>query len=272
MKRKVGGCVLIFLVLMVIYGCNNREIQKEDQPQLIIGGTLYSPYFYKDVNGKYAGIDVDIATEVCNRIGYTPVFVEIDISERFECLEQRKVDCLWSCLSIDGREDVYSWAGPYLYTQRVVIVHADSEIESLKDLEGKRVAVQAGSTSEKIIENQLNSRLPELKQITSLATIGEVFTALKKGYVDAAIGHESAMLVYAEDYLDEYRFLNMSLRSEALGVAFRKGYDTELIEIINKAIYEMKEDKTLEDIVRKYDLNIQKNVYGGAAYDETKEK
>ena len=242
-----------------------EQAQAEVQPELVIGGTQYSPYFYQDIDGNYAGIDVEVAEEACRRIGYTPRFEEVPINQRFQALERGRVDCLWSCLTMDGREEEYQWAGPYLYTQRVVVVRADSQIESLADLEEKRVAVQAGSTSEQIVVEQLNPELPELKQLTSLPELGEVFTALRKGYADAILGHEGSLKVYTDEYPEKYRFLNMSLRSEAVGVAFLKDQDPEIVEQLNQSFAEMKEDGTLARIVESYGLDVEKNVYGGQA-------
>lgn len=54
----------------------------------------YTPYFYRDVSGSYAGIDVEIAAEACRRIGYEPVFREIALDERFARLAAGEVDCL----------------------------------------------------------------------------------------------------------------------------------------------------------------------------------
>lgn len=47
---------------------NNGE--KEELPEIVIGGSLYAPYFYRDVSGSYAGIDAELAAEACRRIGY----------------------------------------------------------------------------------------------------------------------------------------------------------------------------------------------------------
>ena len=58
-----------------------------------------------------------------------------------ELLDEDYVDCLWCCLTMEGKEDKFIWAGPYMYTQRVVVVPADSEIETLEDLAEKCVAV-----------------------------------------------------------------------------------------------------------------------------------
>lgn len=100
---------------------------------------MYAPYFYRNICGHYTGIDVEIAEEACARIGYEPIFVELDIDKGFELLNEDYVDCLWCCLTMEGNEDKFIWAGPYMYTQRVVVVPADSEIETLEDLAEKCV-------------------------------------------------------------------------------------------------------------------------------------
>ncbi len=207
MRKKGVLLVVTLAVLLGVCSCgtNGTEQKKEAVfPELIIGGTSYAPYFYQDINGNYAGIDVEVAKEACKRAGYTPVFQKIPIEDRFKELENKKVDCLWSCLTIEGREDKYLWINPYLYTQRVVVVRADSEIQSLEDLEKKCVGVQAGSTSEQIILNHVNPDFSELEQLTCFREPGEVFTALRKGYVDAIVGHESPFQTYTEEYPSEY--------------------------------------------------------------------
>ena len=110
--RKKG--VLLGVALAAILGvcaCGTKQKKEAVFPELIIGGTSYNPYFYQDINGKYAGIDVEIAKEACKRAGYTPVFQSIPIEERFQALKNKKIDCLWSCLTIKGREDKYLYVG-----------------------------------------------------------------------------------------------------------------------------------------------------------------
>lgn len=266
MKRGYRFVCLGFLCILLgfgLVGCMTATENAQAKPELVIGGTLCEPYFYKNVRGEYVGIDVEIARQACERAGYEPVFVEIEIGERFSDLENGKVDCLWSALTMDGREDDFLWAGPYLYAQRVAVVHADSEYNTLADLEDKRVSVQAGSTSEGIIVAGLNPNFPRLRQLTVLGEVGEVFAALRKGYVDAAAGMEGALQIYMEEYPGEYRCLNMSLRSEAMGVAFRKDADTQLVQKLDQALKEMLDDGTTATIIEQYGLDVEKNVYGG---------
>lgn len=222
----------------------------------------YAPYFYRDVSGSYAGIDVEIAAETCRRIGYEPVFREIALDERFARLAAGEVDCLWCCLTMDGREGEFLWAGPYLYTQRAIVVRADSGIRSIEDLAGQRVAVQSGSTSEHILTDGLDNEFSALAQLTAYPELGQVFAALRGGYVDAA-GMEGALKQYLDDYPGEYRLLNMSFRSQAQGVAFRKNSDTALAQKLCDALADMTADGTTAAIISAHGLNVEKNVYGG---------
>lgn len=235
----------------------------DGKPKIRIGGTTYAPYFYRNIGGHYTGIDVEIAEEACARIGYEPIFVELDIDKGFELLDEDYVDCLWCCLTMEGKEDKFIWAGPYMYTQRVVVVPADSEIETLEDLAGKCVAVQAGSISEEIILKGLNPNLPEITDLSTFSTMGEVFTSLRKGYTDAAIGHESSLRLYTDEYPDGYRYLNMNMYSDAVGVAFKPDGDAVLAEKLTQTLLEMREDGTMAAIVKKYGLDAEKNVNGG---------
>ena len=268
-RRAAIVLLLAFLGCGILAGCGAENSQVEKKPELVIGITMYEPYVYKDVRGDYAGIDVELMKEACTRIGYEPVLKEIDISERFSSLADGDVDCLWSALTMDGRKNVYLWAGPYLYAQRVVAVPTDSEIENLADLKGKRVSVQAGSTSETIVIKNLEPDFPKLQQLTTFQDVGEVFSALHRGYVDAAMGLEGALQVYISEYPGEYRYLNMSLRSEALGVAFRKNGDKELAQKLNQALQDMIADGTTAELIASYGLDVEKNVYGGQDDAET---
>lgn len=164
---------------------------------------------------------------------------------------------------MDGREDEFLWAGPYLYTQRAIVVRADSGIRSIEGLAGQRVAVQSGSTSERILTDGLDNEFSALAQLTAYPELGQVFAALRAGYVDAAAGMDSALKQYLDDYPGEYRLLNMSFRSQAQGVAFRKNGDTALAQKLCDALADMTADGTTTAIISAHGLNVEKNVYGG---------
>lgn len=108
--RKKAWILLLFATLMALLcACSDTAQQPEtEKPKIRIGGTTYAPYFYRNIGGYYTGIDVEIAEEACARIGYEPIFVELDIDKGFELLNEDYVDCLWCCLTMEGNEDMYN--------------------------------------------------------------------------------------------------------------------------------------------------------------------
>ncbi|MCU6744607.1 hypothetical protein OCV77_08870 [Suilimivivens aceti] len=61
---------ILFFLLSVCVCMRGNNGEKEELPKIVIGGSLYAPYFYRDVSGSYAGIDAELAAEACRRIGY----------------------------------------------------------------------------------------------------------------------------------------------------------------------------------------------------------
>ncbi len=266
MKRYLTLICLCLFMMLSLCGCASTASTEAELPELIIGASIYEPYFYRDINGEYTGIDADLMREACHRMGYQPIIKELELDHRFPSLDAGRVDCLWTGLTMEGREDSYLWVGPYLYTRRMVVVPSSSSIETLADLEGKRVSVQTSSTTESIILSRQNPDFPELRQLTSFPELGEVFTALRKGYVDAAAGLEASLQVYLDEYPGQYRFLSMSIRSQALGVAFKKDGDAELAAKLDETLTEMIEDGTTREILESHGLDAEKNMYGGIDY------
>ena len=144
LKKYIAAIGICFMALgaACIMKKDPEEVG-EELPELIIGSDNYEPYNYLDDDGKPVGIDVELAEAVCEQLGYTPVFQYIVWDKKDEYLDNGKVDCLWGSFTMNGREDEYQWAGPYLYSRQVIAVRTDSKIRNISDLAGKRVAVQA---------------------------------------------------------------------------------------------------------------------------------
>ena len=136
-KRSVLPFGIVCLMSMALCGCGREKKEAVTvQPELVIGSDDYEPYNYQNENGDYAGVDVELAKEACRRIGYTPVFKQIQWDDKDIYLENGEVDCAWGSFSMDGREDDYIWVGPYMYSREVVMVRTDSDIYKLDDLAG----------------------------------------------------------------------------------------------------------------------------------------
>jgi len=242
------AALLTLLCVLALCGCG-QQAQDEPLPKLVIGGDSCEPYFYLNENGAFAGISVEIAREACRRMGYEPEFREILWQDKDALLKQGAVDCLWSAFSMDGREDRYRWAGPYMYSRQVVIVRSDSDVHSASDLNGRRVAVQNASKAEELFLKHEVAGVEQVQNVYSFISMEEVFAALDKSYVDACAGHEVIYRHAMADHTIDYRVLEQELLRVGLGAAFRKDDDRGLAEQLDAVLAEMAEDGAIANIL-----------------------
>ena len=254
-KQKIRGFLLAAAVCSVsLCGCGAAEkaTNQADLPVIIVGSDNYPPYNYEDADGRPTGIDVDLATEAFRRMGYRAVFTYIDWEEKKKLVDSGTIDCIWGSFSIDGREDEYRWSAPYMTSRQVVAVNRNSEIQTLADLEGKRVAVQSTTKPEALFLSHTDARIPALREVFSMQNRELIYPCLSKGYADAIAAHETAILQCMSDYNLDYRILEEPLLTVGLGVAFSKKDDRGLEQALSETFDEMRTDGTMQEIIGNY--------------------
>lgn len=260
MKHKISrrvflkGCTILAASAAAggLTACGTESTPDSDLPEIIAGSDLYPPYVYRDNDGVSVGIDADIAAEAFRRMGYRVQFKTIDWEEKTTLLESGAIDCIWGCFSMDGREELYLWAGPYMMSRQVIAVNVNSSIRSLADLAGKTVAVQTTSRPEEIFLSGSDPRIPQLEEVFSMENSSVQYAMLSCGYVDAIAAHETAILQYMKECNVEFRILEEPLLTTGLGVAFAEQDERGLDQQLNSTLKEMRADGTLERIIGKY--------------------
>lgn len=263
--KRICITALLLTGSLMLGGCGGKKEKSTDSelPEIVIGMDYFEPYSYQASDGEYKGIDVELAKEAFQRLGYQPKFENIVWEDKDELLADGTIDCLWSSYSMNGREDKYQWAGPYLYSRQMVAVRAESEIWKIQDLKGKRIAVQATTKAEDLFLHNIDSDIPQMEQVNCFSTTNELYAALRKNYVDAIAGHEAMLNSLVEDGEGVYRMLEESIYTSELGVALKKGTHEELAEELTEILKEMQSEGVTEKIVKKYGLDADKILPGG---------
>lgn len=258
MKKRWVLALLGAVLAAGLTGCGAQRdaAQAEDAPTLVIGiDSEYQPYSYLNDTGELVGVDIELAQEACRRMGYQAEHKPIQWDKKDDYLADGSIDCVWSCFTYTGREDKYLWAGPYLYSRQVAVVKSDSEIADLPQLAGKRIAVMSSTKPEQILLAADGAEIPVPGELLSYGTMDLAFTAMRRGYADAAAGHEGAVRQLIGSMKDDYRVLPTSLRNVEVGVAFKKDGDAALAKKLDDTLAEMAEDGTTAAIVEKYGLD-----------------
>ena len=267
-KAKVKERLLIVFVVLVlpffIMSCSRKTDSSGEgsRPVITVGSEDYPPFTDLDNNGDPTGLDMDILREAFDRIGYDIRFVEISWEDKDMLLSSGEVACVTGGFTMESRENDYLWVGPYLTSNQVVAVNTTLDIQTLGDLEGRTVAVQAASIGEEILLEHSNPDIPGNIQVLSYEDNSLPFAALGCDYVDAIVADEPAVIQYMKDYNTVFTILDEPVMKASIGTAFPKDGDVELCRKLNDAIETMREDGTLDSIIRGY-LGDPKRGQGG---------
>ena len=222
-----------------------------DKGTLVLGlDDSFPPMGFRDENNNIVGFDIDVATEVANRMGVELKLQPIEWSTKEMELNTGSVDCLWNGLSIDDeRKQAMDLSEPYMTNRMVLVVLNDSEYTDQASLAGKTIGVQNGSTAEKILEESDFSK-------TIGNTIGfkdnvTAFMELETKGIDAIFMDEVVANYAITSQNKDFKVLEDGLTEEEYAVGFKKG-NTALKNEVQKYIDEMKADGTMTQISEKW--------------------
>jgi polar amino acid transport system substrate-binding protein len=228
---------------------------------MVIGYTVYEPMNYTDEKGEFTGFDTEFAKAVCEKLGVTPEFVEINWDTKEIELAAKSIDCIWNGMTITpARAAEMSISLPYVKNAQVIVVKADSGITSTADLIGKTVVAELGSAGEmQIIGSEDSEPEENLAQATyvGMGKQTECLLEVKAGTAAAAVLDwtlAKTMVGEGTDYADLIMIDGLELAPEEYGIAFRK--DSNVTERVNAIIAELVADGTLPALAEKYGLSL----------------
>jgi L-cystine transport system substrate-binding protein len=261
-KWKLSFILLVALsILLAACGGNTEEKEqssdegkqslydkvKEDGELLIGTEGTYPPFTFHDESGELTGFDVEIAREVAERLGVKPVFRETQWDAMFEGLNSERFDMIANQVGIrEDRQEKYDFSVPYIESTAVVVTSKDNDkVKSFEDIKGL-VSAQSLTSNYKDIAEKNGAT------IQGVEGLAQAVQLLEQGRVDVTVNDKISIL----DYLNKQKDANIKITAEAgeaseSGLMFRKGSD-KLVEEVNKALEEMMNDGTYQEISEKW--------------------
>jgi octopine/nopaline transport system substrate-binding protein len=230
----------------------------------------YPPWNATDSSGKLVGFEIDLANDLCQRMGVTCEIVAQDWEGIIPALQAGKYDVIMAGMSItDERKQVINFSDSYAATPAYLAVLKDGDlaayqgevdrinldevepaeqaaIDDLKGLlDGKTVGVQVATTHANFLEQHLGDAV----EIRKYDTQENLDLDLQAGRVDAAL----ASMSYWQPLLETEKGADFALIGPGMtggpfgagvGVGIRQE-DKDLVDMFNQAIVGAKEDGTL---------------------------
>ncbi len=161
------------------------------------------------------------------------------------------IDVIWNGYTITPeRQEQVLMSEPYMENAQVIVVRADSDINSLADVAGKTLGVQDGSSAEEAV-NADEEFASSIGKTVKFDNNVMALMDLANGQVDAVAVDSVVADYYSAQTPDTYKILDETLAPEEYGIGFRKG-DEAFMNAVMDALKEMKEDGTAAEISNKW--------------------
>ncbi len=253
MKKKVLAAVLAGVMAAGMMSAVNVYAGIDDKTLVVGFDAEYPPFGYMNDDGEYVGFDLDVAEKVCENLGFTLEKKPINWDSKDMELNSGTIDCIWNGFTINGREDDYTWSEAYLNNEQVIVVAADSGIESLEDLAGKNVVVQAASAALDALNSEDNAEVTaSFASLTENPDYNTAFMNIDAGAADAvAIDVGVAKYQIAQREEGKYVILEEPIQSEQYGIGFKLGNE-ELRDMVWEEILKLYEEGEIQTIAEEY--------------------
>ena len=254
MKRSAIILLALAAILSILAGCSTSagNNEKEETKNTIIVGIddTFAPMGFRDENNEIVGFDIDLASAAIEHMGKEIEFQPIDWSTKESELSSGRIDLIWNGYTITKeREKQVLFTEPYLENSQVIVTLTDSDIESIADLTGKKIGLQAQSSALNALNG--NEIVSKVESVTEYKTNVLALNDLKIGRVDAVVIDEIVIDYYMTKETDTYTVLEEALAPELYGIGVKKGNE-ELLNDLQAALDEMNEDGTATEISEKW--------------------
>ena len=216
-------------------------------------------YLIPDAEGeaRYAGVDVELARLIAEKMGVKLVIVPIESVYRLPALTEDLCDLTISAVSYTpGRALYYTLSKAYYYPDLEpdigILIQEGESVQSLTDLQNKIIVAQSESIQEVFAANEIDDYL-EFRRVASART---VFDMVKNGNAYAGIVSINTADSYFQKIPDSGlqlaenggKRLRFKPDQQYLGyrVAAQRG-ETKLIAFVNGVINEAQEQGAVEN-------------------------
>ena len=215
---------------------------------VVASNVAYPPFEFAPRKGP-KGFDIDLMNEVADRTGLEVKYRNVQFDSLLRGLSSDLFDAVISGMTItaDRRQQV-DFSNPYYNVDEALVVRSGSEIESTGDLADVALGVQLGTMGQAEAGDLLNAG--DVKEVRTYRTIEEAFAALEREVVDGVIYDLPVAQMEVEESDGALELVEVIPTGSQYGIAFPK--DSPLVEPVNEALAEIKEDGTYEEIYEKW--------------------
>lgn len=228
----------------------------------VIGtNTPFPPFESLDENETIVGFDIDLISTILTRGGKEFVVRDFrDFGALLASVETHRVDIAASAITSSGttganRNATMSFSDPYFESDQAILVRVGFTGVTCTggnctaaDIQGEKIATQAGTTSEFWVADNVQGGPP----MATYPDVTQVLEALRQSSVDVVVIDKPAGDGIVAANPTTYQLVGTVQTDELYSFAVPKGDPDGLLSIINRELSEMRVDGTYAQIVDKW--------------------
>lgn len=249
----LAACMTVALAATACGG-ESEASDSDDAYQLVEDGKLtfamsgqYRPFNFFDDDGKLTGFDVDLGSEVAERLGLEPNPVTGPFNSLVAGLKSSRYDLIIGSMSpTEERKEQVDFTDEYYVAGAQLFVPGDASVNSVEDLENATVGVVLGTTFEKFAKEQ-----PGVSEVRTYNSDNEALTELANGRLDAAITTNLLGLYQINETGLDIKLVGEVLFPDPAAIASQKS-NAELTAEVNEILAAIREDGTYAELSEKW--------------------
>lgn len=252
--KKLFKWVAFAAIALVLAACGNGSSEEASGDKIMrVGATGQSfPNSYQE-DGELTGFDVEVLETIAANLGYTVEWTTGGFDGLVTQLNTGKLDTIANNFAeTEERAKVYQFSTPYAYAHTALGVLADSDIQSIEDLEGQTIGGVAGSNKVDIITKYIEENGLDIEIRTYENREGPELD-LEKGQIQAYV-QDYAIIQSSITLKDKpFRTLEETYSDDSVVFPFAQTDEgTELKEAFDAELEKLREDGTLAELSEKY--------------------
>lgn len=254
MKKIIALVLVAVLAMSCLTGCGSKgktidDIKKAGKLSIATSPD-FPPFENLEDNGSVEGIEIDILKLICSELGVELEINQMAFDSVIPGIQAGKFDLGVSGISVtDDRKENALFTNPYCLAAQAIVVVEGSPITCKKDLEGKTVSVQTGTTAEEYCGSQNYT-------VNGYESNSDAELAAVNGKVDAWVIDDltaaEMVAAYNAENSTKLVILSEAMTTEPYAFATNKN-NSDLIAGINEILDKLVADGTVEELFRKYD-------------------
>lgn len=214
--------------------------------QLLVGTDTPFPPFEIGQPPDISGYDIEVMNGIAENLGLEVTYQDTGFDTIFRDVANGQFDTAAAASTITPeRQQKVNFTDPYYEAQQALLVPTDSDIASVADLGGAIVGAQDGTTGETYANDETDA-----SEVRGFPEGPDAVAALKTGQVDAVI-IDQPVAADAVEKQGGVEIVEEIATNELYGFAVALD-NTALLDAMNGALQDLKDDGTIEDLYQQY--------------------